>query len=85
MNTSARLNRERFLKLIEWTLRCTITIVAVLLLFNLVYFFQGSMEMFPSEERQSGIREVTGLAALMLCLVEAGLCLILRRVRRVSA
>jgi hypothetical protein len=85
MNTSARLSRERFLKLIEWTLRCAIAIVAVLLLFNLVYFFHGSMEMFPTEERQSGIREVTGLAALMLCLVEVGLCLALRRVRQISA
>lgn len=73
------------LKWMEWVLRCTIAIVAIILALDLVYFVQGSLEMFPSEERQSGIREVTGLAAVVLCLVEAALCLLLRRVRRASS
>ncbi|MGC1173047.1 hypothetical protein [Polaromonas sp.] len=60
-------------------------IIAIILALDLVYFVQGSLEMLPTEEKQSGIREVTGLAAVMLCLVEAVLWLLLRRVRRASS
>ncbi|OOG39733.1 hypothetical protein B0B52_13925 [Polaromonas sp. A23] len=60
-------------------------IVAIILALDLVYFVQGSLEMFPTGERQSGIREVTGLAAVMLCLVELALLLLLRRVRQASS
>ena len=73
------------LKLLKWTLRCAIAIVAIILALDLVYFAQGSLEMFPTEEKHSGIREVTGLAAVILCLVELALFLLLRRVRRASS
>lgn len=73
------------LKWMAWILRCAMAIIAIILALDLVYFVQGSLEMFPTEEKQSGIRQVTGLAAAMLCLVEAVLWLLLRRVRRASS
>lgn len=60
-------------------------IVAIILAFNLVYFVSGSVEMFPTGERQSGVREVTGTAAVALCLVEAVLWRLLQRVMQASS
>lgn len=85
MNTSIPRTQGMALKWMEWTLRCAMVIGAIILALDLVYFVQGSLETFPAEEKQSGIREVTGFVAVMLCLVEAALGLLLRRVRRAYA
>lgn len=85
MNISGSRTREIGSKRMDWTLRCAIAFVAIVLALDLMYFVQGSQEMFPTEEKQSGIREVTGFAAVMLCLVEFALFLLLRRIRRASS
>ena len=54
----------------------------LLLLLDLAYFMHGSFEMYPTEERQSGIRFLTGMVAVLLGLIELGLWLLLRFLRR---
>ncbi len=43
---------------------------SILLILSLLYFIHGSMEMFPTEERQQGIRFVFGLFSLFFVIVE---------------
>jgi hypothetical protein len=59
-----------------------IIVVALLLLLDVAYFMYGSFEMYPTEERQSGIRLLTGILAVLLTLIEVGLWLLLRVLRR---
>jgi hypothetical protein len=85
METLSLRTREMGSKWMTWTLRCAMAIVAIVLALDLVYFTQGSLEMFPTEEKHSGIREVTGFVAVMLCMVEIALFLFLKRLRQASS
>ena len=46
---------------------------------NVVYFVHGSLETFPTAERQEAARLATGAIAVLLVAVEIGLWLLFRR------
>lgn len=72
-------------KLVMYVVWAGLALVAVLLILDLIYFVHGSFEMFPTEERQSGIRLTTGILAVMFTLVEVCFVLMLRFMRRKAA
>ena len=60
-------------------------VVAGLLVLDVAYFVNGSLEMFPTEEQQSKIRGVTTCLGVVLILLEAGLFVLFVWLRRVAA
>ena len=59
-------------------------VVALALVADVAYFVHGSLEMYPTEERQSAVRFTTGSVAALLTLIGLGLLLLLRVLRRKS-
>ncbi|HEX8430928.1 MAG TPA: hypothetical protein VF625_06550 [Longimicrobium sp.] len=53
--------------------------VGLVLAADLAYLAHGSLELFPTDEQQATIRQVTGVIAVLLAAVEVGLWLLLRR------
>lgn len=62
-------------------IRLVMLVVGVLLAIDVLYFVNGSLEMFPTAEQQEKIRIVTGTIAVLLLSVEAALWALLRRTR----
>ena len=62
-------------------IRLAMVVVGVALAVDVVYFFTGSLEMFPTAEQQAKARTVTGAIAVLLVAVEVGLWALLRRTR----
>jgi hypothetical protein len=62
-------------------IRLLMLAIGVVLAIDLLYFVNGSLEMFPTAEQQEKIRTVTGAIAVLLLSVEAGLWALLRRTR----
>ena len=60
-------------------IRLTMVAVGVLLVLDLLYFVNGSLEMFPTDEQQDKIRTLTGVVAVLLLAAEAALWALLRR------
>lgn len=56
-------------------------LTGILLVGFIVYFYQGSLEMFPTEEQQDKVRTVTGVAIVILTLAEGLMFLIYRKIR----
>lgn len=54
-------------------------VVGLALVLDVWYFIGGSMEMYPTEEQQDTVRLATGVIAIFLASLEAGLWLLLRR------
>ena len=54
-------------------------VVGVALVLDVWYFIGGSMEMHPTEEQQDKERLASGVIAIFLASLEAGLWLLLRR------
>jgi hypothetical protein len=54
-------------------------VAGVALVLDVWYFIGGSMELYPTEEQQDKIRLATGVIAVFLASLEAGLWLLLRR------
>jgi len=53
--------------------------VGAVLAVDVLYFVNGSLEMFPTDEQQEKVRALTGTIAVLLLSVEAGLWALLRR------
>ena len=51
---------------------CTVlaTIVLVLIIINMLLIIEGSLEMFPTPEKDSGMRMIYGMFMIPLCIVE---------------
>ena len=58
------------------------TVFAIFLALDVAYFESGSLELFPSDEQQEKIRDVTIVTALLLILAEIGVASLLWRLRR---
>ncbi|HEX2076902.1 MAG TPA: hypothetical protein VHG08_04310 [Longimicrobium sp.] len=63
-------------------IRTAMAVAGVLLVFDVLYYLHGSLEMVPSEEDHRKIRLVTGFVGFVLALTEILLWLLLRRLRR---
>jgi hypothetical protein len=54
-------------------------VVGLALVLDVWYFIGGSMELYPTEEQQDKVRLATGVIAIFLLSLKAGLWLLLRR------
>jgi Na+/H+ antiporter NhaC len=52
------------------TLICT---VFIFLVASVLYYFNGSLEMYPTEEQHEKVRIVTGLFSVLLVILEVSL------------
>jgi len=59
--------------------------IGVLLLADVVYFWHGSLELFPSDEQQNQVHLATGVLAILLFLAEGGILLALRHCKATRA
>lgn len=71
--------------LLRPTLWLAMIAVALVLAADVAYFVHGSLELFPTDERQATVRQVTGAVAVLLIAVEYGLWSLLRRLRPARA
>ena len=53
--------------------------IALILIASGLYFFNGSLEMFPTAEKESGVRLVMGIIAVGCVFIEAILVALLKR------
>lgn len=60
-------------------------VVGVLLVADVLYFANGTLEMFPTGEQQEKVRLVTGTIAVLLLSAEVALWALLRRTRARAA
>jgi len=65
--------------ILRLTLWLAMIAVGVVLAAHVAYFVHGSLELFPTDEQQATVRQVTGTIAVLLAAVEYGLWSILRR------
>jgi hypothetical protein len=56
--------------------------VGLLIVLSLLYFVHGSFEMYPTDERQSGIGLVTGTFTIILTTAEVCLWMLLRLLKK---
>lgn len=59
-----------------------IIIVAVFMILDITYYFNGSFELYPTEEQEEKVRLVTGVMFFMLFIIEVILVFIYRKVNR---
>jgi hypothetical protein len=72
-------NQKKYLLLV---LRIALIGCVAIQLFALLYSIHGSLEMFPTEGRQEGVRITTDLVIGILCLVELFGWFVLRTIKR---
>ncbi len=72
---------RRIVRLAIWL---AMIVVGLVLIVDVLYFVHGSLEMFPTEERQVSLRLMTGIFAVLLLSVEVGLWVLLRRLGSTS-
>jgi hypothetical protein len=65
--------------MVRLAIRLMMVIAGVLLVLDVLYFVNGSLETFPRDEQQDTIRSLTGFLAVLLLAAEAGLWALLRR------
>ena len=56
--------------------------IALMLIASGLYFFNGSLEMFPTAEKESGVRLVMGIIAVSCLVIEAILVELLKKISR---
>lgn len=56
--------------------------IALILIASGLYFFNGSLEMFPTAEKESGVRLVMGIIAVSCLVIEAILVALLKKISR---
>lgn len=64
--------------LTKWIITVAMILVLFLILVFALYYFHGSLEMFPTEEQQGKVRGVTSLIMIVLIILEAGLYIVRR-------
>jgi hypothetical protein len=69
-------------KFMQFGLCFLMLMVAVPLVIDLIYLVRGSLELYPSPEKDSKIRMVTGIIAALLIGIEVILWRLLRHVQR---
>ena len=57
-----------------------IIIVAAFMILDITYYFNGSVELYPTEEQEEKVRLVTGLMFFVLFIIEAILVISYRKV-----
>ena len=65
-------------------LNILICVVLLFLIFFVSYFFNGSLEMYPTEEQQEKVRLITGLLSILLAIIEMVLVLLRFRIAKQS-
>ena len=63
-------------------LNILICVVLLFLIFFVSYFFNGSLEMYPTEEQQEKVRLITGLLSILLAIIEMVLVLLRFRIAK---
>jgi len=63
-------------KMRKATLNILISIVFVFLVVFVLYYFNGSLEMYPTEEQHEKVRIVVGLLSILFIALEAFLVLL---------
>ena len=58
--------------------------IALILLASGLYIFNGSLEMFPTAEKESGVRLVMGIISVSCVVIEAILIVLLKKVSKGS-
>ncbi len=76
---SAHKNEGRFWGIptkpcLKWIILATIIIVAALMVLDISFFLNGSLEFYPTEEQEEKIKWVTSFTFFVLSVVEA--CLV---------
>ena len=56
--------------------------IALILIASGLYFFNGALEMFPTAEKESGVRLVMGIIAVGCVFIEAILVALLKKISR---
>ena len=56
--------------------------IALILIASGIYFFNGSLEMFPTAEKESGVRLVMGIIAVGCIVIETILVALLKKISR---
>ena len=56
--------------------------IALILIASGLYFFNGSLEMFSTAEKESGVRLVIGIIAVGCVFIEAILVALLKKISR---
>lgn len=54
---------------------------SVLLCLSFLYFLTGSLEMFPTEEKEDGVKLVMGTLSLLFALIEMGLIFLIIKLK----
>ena len=57
-------------KAIIWIINIAMFIVLFFISLTILYYFNGSLEMFPTEEQQGKIRDVVRLITIILIILE---------------
>jgi hypothetical protein len=69
----------------RYVIYAAMLVVGVLLVFDVMYYRRGSLELYPMQEDHDKVRLVTGFLAIVLAAAELALWLLLRFVRRRQA
>ena len=67
-------------KYLKRAMLVAIIIVAALMIVNILYFFSGSVEFYPTEKQEEKVKLVTGLIFFVLFIVEAILVVFYRKI-----
>jgi hypothetical protein len=70
---------QRYARYVLWLVMIA---VGVVLIVDILYLLNGSLEQFPTEEQENKVRTVTAVIALLLSVTELGLWSLLRHLER---
>jgi hypothetical protein len=68
--------------MIRYAAWLALAVVGLLLALDLAYFMRGSLELYPTEDDHEKVRLVTGMIAVVLTAMVAGLALLLQHLGR---
>lgn len=64
-----------------WIIRIIMFLLSLLLALFILYFYHGSVEMFPTDEQQEKVRIFSGVAIFFLLGIEYLLFMIQKRIK----
>ena len=68
------------MKYLKWAVLVGIIMVSALIILNISYFLNGSLELYPAEEQERKVKLVTGIILFALFIIEAILVILYRKV-----
>jgi magnesium-transporting ATPase (P-type) len=68
----------------KWIITITMILIFIFIIAFALYFFHGSLEMYPTEEQQDKIHSITSLIIVALIIIEAVLFFAYKRVTKIK-